>query len=253
MAKKAKKVECPAGERWAVPYADFLSLLLALFIALYAISVVNKAKVKALKKEFIKIFDYAPVPDSVQPVIPIPPAPGDLQNDVTEERNSSEQLVRSQTTITRVGEGSVLEQTDQGSVLKLPSSLIFTNPYSDTINAGMQEYIARVATIIRALPAQVQINVRGYTDNTPIPPNVPFKDHYALAASRAAKVMRELIADGIDPQKLSFTSYGKNNPVAPNDSVENRMRNNRVEIFFSTGAQNVEKLRSVLDKGLSGE
>ncbi|WP_121021029.1 flagellar motor protein MotB [Helicobacter vulpis] len=250
MAKKAKKVECPAGERWAVPYADFLSLLLALFIALYAISVINKAKVKALKKEFLKIFDYAPVPDSVQPVIQIPPAPGDLQNNVTEERSASEQSVQSQATITKVGEGSVLEQTDQGAILKLPSSLIFTNPYSDTINASMREYIVRIASIIRALPGQVQINVRGYTDNTPIPPGVHFKDHYELAASRASKVMRALINDGISPQKLSFTSYGQNNPIAPNDSVENRMRNNRVEIFFSTAPQNVEKLHSILDKGL---
>ncbi|MFC3848469.1 flagellar motor protein MotB [Helicobacter baculiformis] len=253
MAKKAKKVECPAGERWAVPYADFLSLLLALFIALYAISVVNKAKVKALKKEFLKIFDYAPVPDSVQPVIPIPPAPGDLENDIVEERKASAQPVRSQTTITKIGEGSVLEQTDQGSVLKLPSSLIFTNPYSDTINAGMQEYIRRIAGIINALPGQVQINVRGYTDNTLIPPHLPFKDHYQLAASRASKVMRALIADGVNPQKLSYTSYGKNNPVAPNDSVENRMRNNRVEIFFSTNPENINQVRSILDKRLNGE
>mgnify|MGYP000387921959 CR=1 FL=1 len=48
MAKKKKCPECPAGERWAVPYADFLSLLLALFIALYAISSQNKDKLKAL-------------------------------------------------------------------------------------------------------------------------------------------------------------------------------------------------------------
>ena len=58
MAKKKKAQECPAGEKWAVPYADFLSLLLALFIALYAISATNKAKIEALKTEFIKIFDF---------------------------------------------------------------------------------------------------------------------------------------------------------------------------------------------------
>lgn len=54
MAKKHKCPECPAGEKWAVPYADFLSLLLALFIALWAISKTNPAKVEALKTEFIK-------------------------------------------------------------------------------------------------------------------------------------------------------------------------------------------------------
>ncbi|CRF46506.1 flagellar motor protein MotB [Helicobacter heilmannii] len=248
MAKKAKKVECPAGERWAVPYADFLSLLLALFIALYAISVINKAKVKALKKEFIKIFDYAPVPDAVQPVIQIPPAPGETQNTVeAQEKESKEHSSRSQVTITKVGEGSILEQTDQGAVLKLPSSLLFENPYGDTINASMREYIRRIAKIIQLLPDQVEINVRGYTDNTPLPPSSGFKDHYALGASRAYKVMHALLNDGISPQKLSFTSYGKNNPAVPNDSVEDRMRNNRVEIYFYTNAQNVEKIRSILD------
>ncbi|BCZ17295.1 Flagellar motor protein MotB [Helicobacter sp. NHP19-003] len=252
MAKKAKKAECPAGERWAVPYADFLSLLLALFIALYAISVINKAKVKALKKEFIKIFDYAPVPDSMQPVIPIPPAPGETQSSVeAQEKESKEHPSRSQITITKVGEGSILEQTDQGAVLKLPSSLIFEEPYSDKINASMREYIHRIAKIIQLLPDQVEVNVRGYTDNTPMPASSHFKDHYTLAASRAYKVMQILLNDGINPQKLSFTSYGKNDPIMPNDSVENRMRNNRVEIYFSTNHQNVEKIRSILDRNIN--
>ena len=57
---KHKCPECPAGEKWAVPYADFLSLLLALFIALWAISESNPAKAEALKTEFIKIFDFTP-------------------------------------------------------------------------------------------------------------------------------------------------------------------------------------------------
>lgn len=54
MAKKCPKCECPAGEKWAVPFADFLSLLLALFIALYALASVNIEKQKALKEEFVK-------------------------------------------------------------------------------------------------------------------------------------------------------------------------------------------------------
>src|SRR5574344_1691801 len=58
MSKK-KKCECPAGEKWAVPYADFLSLLLALFIALYALASINVEKQKALKEEFMKIYNFA--------------------------------------------------------------------------------------------------------------------------------------------------------------------------------------------------
>ncbi|BEG56801.1 hypothetical protein NHP21005_04890 [Helicobacter sp. NHP21005] len=151
-----------------------------------------------------------------------------------------------------MGEGSILEQTDQGAVLKLPSSLLFEEPYSDKINATMREKIRNFAKIIQRLPDQVEVNVRGYTDNTPLPASSGFKDHYALAASRAYKVMHALLRDGISPQKLSFTSYGQNNPIMPNDSVEDRMHNNRVEIYFYTNKQNVEKIHSILDHNISG-
>ena len=79
MSKKKcpKCPECPAGEKWAVPTADFFSLLLALFIALYALASVNKEKVKALKEEFVKIYDYAPAPEEISPVLPMNPESSD--------------------------------------------------------------------------------------------------------------------------------------------------------------------------------
>ncbi len=55
--RRRKKCECPSGEKWAVPYADFLSLLLALFIALYVLASLNVEKKKALKEKFFKIFN----------------------------------------------------------------------------------------------------------------------------------------------------------------------------------------------------
>ena len=66
MAKKCPKCECPAGEKWAVPFADFLSLLLALFIALYALASVNIEKQKALKEEFLKIYGFEAEADTMK-------------------------------------------------------------------------------------------------------------------------------------------------------------------------------------------
>jgi chemotaxis protein MotB len=66
MAKKCPKCECPAGEKWAVPFADFLSLLLALFIALYALASVNIEKQKALKEEFLKIYGFESAADTMK-------------------------------------------------------------------------------------------------------------------------------------------------------------------------------------------
>uniref|UniRef100_UPI003FA2BAF5 flagellar motor protein MotB n=1 Tax=Sulfurospirillum cavolei TaxID=366522 RepID=UPI003FA2BAF5 len=81
MGKKCKKLECPAGEKWAVPYADFLSLLLALFIALYALASVNSEKMKALKEEFVKIYDYSAKPEEANPVIRLNAKAGDAAKD----------------------------------------------------------------------------------------------------------------------------------------------------------------------------
>ncbi|AFI06163.1 flagellar motor protein MotB [Helicobacter cetorum] len=252
MAKKNKPTECPAGEKWAVPYADFLSLLLALFIALYAISAVNKSKIEALKTEFIKIFNYAPKPETMQPVLLIPPDSGQEQDQTVNERSRpSSQNTETKITITRKGEGSVLEQIDQGSVLKLPSNLLFKDANSDAINQDMMLYIERIAKIIQKLPKRVHINVKGFTDDTPLQAHSRFKNHYELAANRAYRVMKVLIQYGVSPKQLSFSSYGSTNPIAPNDSVENRMKNNRVEIFFSTDANDLSKIHSILDQQFS--
>ncbi len=254
MAKK-KKQECPAGEKWAVPYADFLSLLLALFIALYAISAQNKAKVEALKLEFIKIFDSPPKPDTLQPVTNIPPNPGDIEETTDGEKSFQAQVssaIKSVENIVQieqlVQEGGVLEQIEQGITLQLPSELLFDRDSASITNSEMHDYIRNIANIIKKLPPQVKINVRGFTDNSTIAPNSRFKDHFTLAAARALSVMNILIDSGVNPKMLSFTSYGKNNPIVPNTTIQNRLRNNRVEIFLSADPNSVKNIESLLDK-----
>ncbi|MCE3036539.1 flagellar motor protein MotB [Helicobacter sp. faydin-H20] len=255
MAKKKKCPECPAGEKWAVPYADFLSLLLALFIALYAISAQNKAKVEALKLEFIKIFDAPPKPDTLQPVTPIPPDPGDtteLQDGEKTQQAQDSTAVKTVENIVQleqlVQEGGVLEQIEQGITLQLPSSLFFESGSAKLINNEAKDYLHNMANIIKKLPPQVKINIKGYTDNAPLPYNSQYKDHYILAAERALNVMRTLIQNGVAQDRLSFTSYGKNDPLFPNTTPINRAKNNRVEVFLSADPNSVRNVQSILDR-----
>lgn len=255
MARKKKQQECPAGEKWAVPYADFLSLLLALFIALYAISSVNKSKVEALKTEFVKIFDATPMPEAPQPVITIPPNPGeeikptDGSKTFQSNQNASSVAVENIAQLEKIIEkGGVLEQVEQGITLKLPANLIFKAGSADIANSDMLMYIKRISQIIKKLPSQVNVNVRGYTDDSPLPNNSEFKDDYALGAARASAVLKAMIQDGVPANQLSFSSYGKYQPIVPNDTLENKAKNNRVEIFLSANPDNIKKIKSVLDK-----
>ncbi|ANV97339.1 hypothetical protein BBW65_00220 [Helicobacter enhydrae] len=249
MSKKKKCPECPAGEKWAVPYADFLSLLLALFIALYAISAANTEKVKALKTEFVKIFDYAPKPEQTQPVLPIPPNPGEVKDITNGEESSSLKENHQQQQINEsiaeiVRQGGVLEQIDEGVVLKMPTKLFF-DPQSDVLqDQDSRLFLKRVAEIVKKLPTNVKIDIRGYAQNPNIK-NTKYKTDYELAAARALNVMNTLIADGIAPHRIFFSSFGQFQPLNTQDSQKSIEQNNRVEFYFYVGQKQSKKIQEL--------
>lgn len=270
--KKAKKCpECPAGEKWAVPIADFFSLLLALFIALYALASVNKEKVRALKEEFVKIYDYAPAPEEISPVLPMNPE----STDKSEKSSSGKMPVSSggallDTTPTMgdgstvasssesdeqdaqnvsVGEGA-LDQTMDGVLLKLPATIPFRGSNASIDDQEMHLFVKRVADIINTLPPTVDISVRGYTDNLVLPRGSQFRDNLDLSSARAATVVRELIANGVAADRLSSAGFGAGKPLAANTSEANRAKNRRVEFYMFVSNDkklDQQKQKSVLD------
>lgn len=247
MAKKQKCPECPAGEKWAVPYADFLSLLLALFIALYAISAANTEKVKALKTEFVKIFDYAPKPEQAQPVITIPPNPGESTETTDGQKQtaaSMEQLA--QETITEVmQQGGVLEQVEDGIVLKLPTSIMFKPDQSVIQDQDSILFIKRIVQIIKKLPPDVRIDVRGFANNPNIA-DTQFKNNYELASTRALDVMNRLIKDGVSPNNIFFSSQGQYGKPFQGSEEKKIAHDNRVEIYFFVRENQSQKVQDMI-------
>lgn len=244
MAKKKKCPECPAGEKWAVPYADFLSLLLALFIALWAISNVSPADSEALKTEFIKIFDFT----LTSPV-------SSNQDDISDNEVEGESGAISQTSAVSTAEiqqmaqdGGILEQMDMGLSLRLPSNLFFDSGSAEITNSDVYLYLKRMTEIIKKLPDHVRIDVRGYTDNSSLPIGSRYKDNYELSSARSLAVMKALIKNGISSERISFSGYGEYQAVAPNDTPLNRAKNNRVEIFFFVDQKDVPMTRSILEE-----
>lgn len=257
MAKhKCKKCpECPAGEKWAVPMADFFSLLLALFIALFAIASVNKEKIKAVKEEFVKIYDYAPVPQEINPVVdmvsestPTPDAAanpagaapvadggsllvGSPPTKSAEAASEAIQKIQQDLKSASMGAGP-LDQSMDGILLKLPTSVPFKGANATIDNEELHLFLRRVTDIINSLPPTVDISIRGYTDNQPLPAGSPYKDNIELSSRRADTVMRELIRNGVAPDRLSTAGFGSAKPVAENSSEENRAKNRRVEFYM---------------------
>lgn len=252
--KKCKKVECPAGEKWAVPTADFFSLLLALFIALFAIASVNTEKLKAVKEEFIKIYDYAPTPDQMTPVQQMVPDSeevdpednkkpnGKISNEkggslfVGEEKtpelkDSISKIQQELLNSTMSGKGP-LDQTMDGVLLKLPVSIPFRGADATINDDDIRLFISRIAYIINSLPANVDVSVRGYTDSQPSAKGSTYIDNIELSSQRAMSVMRELVSNGVDSERLSAAGFGSAKPIADNKTEENRAKNRRVEFFI---------------------
>ena len=254
MGKKCKKLECPAGEKWAVPYADFLSLLLALFIALYALASVNSEKMKALKEEFVKIYDYSAKPEEANPVIRLNAKAGDAAKDKDKGNAGgvSTQLDEIATLAEmiekmNIGEGS-LEQKIDGAMLKLPTKMLFAPGSADITNSDSMLFLKRVSDIISMLPKNVDVVVKGYTDNTPVPSGSKFQDNLELSSARANAVIRVFIKNGVARDRLSSAGYGDTKPVASNDTQEGREKNGRVEFTMRiSGPDNSAKKESILD------
>ena len=273
MGKKCKKCpECAAGEKWAVPTADFFSLLLALFIALYAIASVNKEKLRAVKEEFVKIYDYAPAPETTSPVIPmeaeVKPVPdasanpagqmpvadgGSLLTGDPQIQQSIEKMMSKlkQDLGDQAGSGAgPLDETIDGVLLKLPVSIPFRGSDATVDDEEKHMFLRRIAEIINTLPASVDISVRGYTDNAQLPISGRYQDNLELSSARATNVVRELIRDGVSTERLSSAGFGEANPIASNAREEDRIKNRRVEFYmFVSDKKAVEpkKQQTVLD------
>ena len=91
--------------------------------------------------------------------------------------------------------------------------------------------------------------MQGYTDNVPPGKNSPFVDNWELSAARAISVLKELIADGVDPHRMFAAGYGEYHPIATNATAKGREKNRRVEIhFYGRKSEQEGKVRkSVLD------
>lgn len=251
--KKCKKVECPAGEKWAVPFADFLSLLLALFIALYALASVNTEKMKALKEEFVKIYDYSAKPEEATPVMSLNIKSGDAAKDKDKGNSGGlsaqlEEIARMAQMLEKMnnGEGS-LDQKIDGAIFKLPTKMLFSPGSAEITNSDSMLFLKRVSDIITVLPPNVEVTVKGFTDNTPLPRDSKFIDNLELSSARANAVIRVLIRNGISKERLNSAGYGDTKAIASNDTDEGREKNSRVEFTMRVAGPSNTTKKSVLD------
>ncbi len=143
-----------------------------------------------------------------------------------------------------------IEEAQDGFVIQLPSALLFKPGSAKIENEDALLFLKRIALIVDQLPNKVEVSVRGHTDNVPPGDDSPYKDNWELSSARAIAVLKELLIDGVTPERIHAAAFSMYRPLATNATKKGRERNRRVELHFSGVDNEQEALtkKSVLDK-----
>jgi chemotaxis protein MotB len=223
-------------ERWLISYADFITLLFAFFVVMYAISIVNEGKYAVLSEALGDAFggrSLAPqAHTSVEPVLPLSHIVNRKRAEAARrERERMEVLAKdlTATLMPLVKSGQVrVTQNARGIGIELNASVLFAQGEASLQNEA-REVLGAVAGLLKDAPQRIE--VEGHTDNLPIT-NERFASNWELSAVRAASVVRLFIESGVQDVRLSAIGHGATRPVAPNDTPANQARNRRVAVMI---------------------
>lgn len=196
-------------DRWLVSYADLMTLLLALFIVLYAASDKERAK---------QIVDGLSSSANVGGNGILPASDAEKS-----DRDKFEEAMMSNAVLMQKAK---MRQTKDGLVISLNEAGFFA-PGEAVIDAHADEVIATIVESVKTAP--VKIRIEGHTDSTPIS-NAKYPSNWELSTARAASVLMRLSQRGIEPERLSAAGYGGFQPVADNATAEGRAQNRRVDV-----------------------
>jgi chemotaxis protein MotB len=226
-------------ESWLIPYADILTLLLALFIVLFASSSINKSKYDAIMKSFKSEFTGTSIEqkntglspmkttDTKQQDVKANPAPPASQNN-DPELDALKQKLENYISDNHLQAIVTLGDTKRGVEISLKDYILY-----DPGKADLKETSFKTLNAIVGLIKTVSnpISIEGHTDNVPIG-NAAFASNWELSAARAASVLHYFESKEIAESRLQFTGYGEFKPLFPNDTAEHRQANRRVNIVI---------------------
>jgi chemotaxis protein MotB len=224
-------------ERWLVSYADFITLLFAFFVVLYASAQVDKGKVGELSASIHTAFEELGSFRRTGPgtgtstAIPSTSEPTDvfkLRNKLREAL--SQEIARNEVSIYLGREGLVVSLREVG----------FFDTGSAHIRPEAQHAFGRIVSILRQ--GNYHLRIEGHTDNIPIH-NAQFSSNWELSTARATEVVRVMMMQyDFPPENLAAAGYGEFHPVAQNNTPEGRQINRRVDVVVLGRADAKEHL-----------
>jgi chemotaxis protein MotB len=259
MSRRKRRANHANHERWLVSYADFITLLFAFFVVLYASSQVDKRKVGMLALAIQVAFQQMGVFQASSTQVPIDsaePMPfstaqaiesakrtaslgriasrpegsldtgigeenGDLAELQTELENAlAPEIKRNEIALRREPDGLVISLREVG----------FFESGSAVMKPTSMGAFDRIAGLLRT--REYRLRIEGHTDNVPIH-TAQFPSNWELSTARATEIVRLLmVRDGFSPDRLSAGGFAEYHPVASNRTAEGRGMNRRVDIVI---------------------
>lgn len=248
MARKKKPPEHENLERWLVSYADFITLLFATFVVLYALSQVDISEYIKLEEAMKAAFSPSSLMESMDSFLDntksessvdaksadsvVSPLMLEYMSPAYEQR-SYEEIDQEIKDATKKGEleGVKSEITDKGLVITFSEDLIF-NPGSATLTPKALAALNKVGVMITEKFVLHYIRVEGHTDNSPIMSFV-FPSNWELSSARSSSIIRHLIGQfKLMPGLFTAVGYGDTRPIADNKTQAGQKRNRRVDIII---------------------
>lgn len=270
--KKHHEEEHENHERWAVSYADMMTVLLALFIVLYAISVVDKTKFEELRQSLaigfgspaqvviegsngamqgLETFQIGPsftglsgesAPENVNPATELSKETAEYMEAATEYKQLSdiEAQIKAEMEALGLADNVQYKIDERGLVVGLVGSDVFFAPDDAAMTTAAETVIDALSRPLRGQARE--ISIEGHADKTP---SVRYPTNWELSSARATAVLRRMVEQGGVPAiQVSSSGFGDARPVAQGDSPEALSQNRRVDIVIQSAAS--EAVRALL-------
>jgi chemotaxis protein MotB len=243
MARKKQHEKEANHERWLVSYADFITLLFAVFVTLYAMSQTDKKKVEEVMASMRDSFGYSTSSPASKPsvieagAISIIPS---LHKISQAPRRGKSKGGEQDFKVTKASIEAYLQKagaqakvsvsiSQRGLVVSLKEAGFFDSG-SSTLKQSSYTLLNDVVSSLASYSNGVR--VEGHTDNVPMSSHA-FPSNWELSTARATNVLQYLTRqDDFDPGKISATGYGEYRPISDNSNDEGRRKNRRVDIVL---------------------
>ena len=243
MAHRKRLQDHENHDRWLVSYADFITLLFAFFVVMYALSTVNEGKYRILSESMSTAFRNVETntssPVAITPITPVPvvqkASATTKAQDTTKVkqrdkmRNVAKDILQVMAPLIAEGKVRVLE-TSRGVTIEINDSVLFS-PGQALLQPALSKAIRAIAEVLA--PTDFPITIEGHTDNVPIN-TLQFPSNWELSAVRATTVLRLFADANVAPERLTAIGYADTRPVEPNLLAEGRARNRRVTILIDS-------------------